>query len=68
MIKDYKMNISGELAQVKYCKTLDDIHDFCKQHNFWCESASIYPNDFPTVEGYMDDGDVEIYFKVRSRY
>ncbi len=64
----YKMNISGELAQAKYCKNLEELEEFCKQHNFFCVSASIYPDDFPTVEGYKDDGDVEIYFKVQSRY
>ena len=68
MINNYKMNISNELAQAKYCKNLEELHDFCEQHNFYCTSASIYPDDFPRVEGYMDDGDVEIYFKVQSRY
>ena len=68
MKNNYKMNISGELAQAKYCKTLEELHEFCKQYNFFCTSASIYPDDFPKVEGYMDDGDVEIYFRVQSRY
>jgi len=68
MINNYIMNISNELAQAKYCKTLEELEDFCKQHNFYCQSASIYPDDFPRVEGYMDDGDVEITFKVQSRY
>ena len=68
MKNNYKMNISGKLAQAKYCKTLEELHEFCKQHNFFCTSASIYPDDFPKVEGYMDDGDVEIYFRVQSRY
>ena len=68
MIDNYRMNVSGELAQAKYCKTTDELHEFCEQHNFYCDRASVYPNDFPTVEGYMDDGDVEIYFRVQSRY
>lgn len=68
MIENYKMNISGELAQAKYCHSLEELEDFCKEHNFYCERAAIYPNDFPTVEGYMDDGDVEISFKVQSKY
>lgn len=66
--KFYRMNISGELAQAKYCKTLEELEDFCKEHNFHCLGASIHPNGFPRVEGYMDDGDVEITFKVQSRY
>lgn len=68
MMNNYRMNISGELAQAKYCKTTDELHEFCKQHNFYCNRASIYPDDFPTVEDYMDDGDVKIYFRVQSRY
>ena len=64
----YKMNVSGELAQAKYCKTLEELYAFCKQYNFFCTDASIYPDNFPTVEGYMDDGDVEITFKVQSKY
>lgn len=64
----YRMNISGELAQAKKCKSLEELEDFCKDHNFYCQSASIYPDDFPFVEGFYDDGDVEITFSVRSRY
>ena len=64
----YKFNVSGMLAQAKKCKSLEELEDFCKDHNFWCKSASIFPDDFPRVEGYMDDGDVEISFVVQSRY
>ena len=64
----YRINVSGELAQAKYCRTLEDLENFCKDHNFRCESASTYPDDFPRVEGYYDDGDVEVTFKVQSRY
>ena len=68
MINNYRMNVSGELAQAKHCKTTDELHEFCEKHNFYCSSAAIFPNDFPRVEGYMDDGDVEIYFRVQSRH
>ena len=69
MTDNYKMNISNELAQAKYCTTLEELEDFCVQHNFYCKNAIVYSNKFPTVEGYMYDGeDVEIYFKVQSRY
>lgn len=30
---DYKMNLGNELAQIKNCKTQEEIVDFIKQHN-----------------------------------
>lgn len=30
---DYKMNLGNELAQIKNCKTQEEIIDFIKQHN-----------------------------------
>ena len=30
---DYKMNLGNELAQIKKCKTQEEIKDFIKQHN-----------------------------------
>jgi hypothetical protein len=30
---DYKMNIGNELAQIKNCKTIDEINDFLIDHN-----------------------------------
>jgi hypothetical protein len=30
---DYKMNLGNELAQIKDCKTQEEITDFIKQHN-----------------------------------
>lgn len=64
----YRINVSEELAQAKKCRTLEDLENFCKDHNFHCSRATVYPNDFPTVEGYYDDGDVEVSFRVESRY
>ena len=29
----YKMNIGNELAQIKNCKTLEEIEEFLKDHN-----------------------------------
>lgn len=30
----YKFNVSGMLAQAKKCKSLEELEDFCKDHNF----------------------------------
>lgn len=30
---DYRLNLGSELAQIKNCKTQEEIIDFIKQHN-----------------------------------
>ena len=64
----YRMNIANELAQAKYCKTLEDLEKFCKEHNFHCTDAAIYEDNFPRVKGFYLDKDVQVTFEVQSRF
>lgn len=70
----YRMNIGKELSQIKYCKTIDEVIAFLKDHNLkfdHCYPGSnyVYTNDNTShpltyiVANYWDDNnDVWINF------
>lgn len=39
---DYRINLGSELAQIKNCKTQEEIIDFIKQHNLDPRSISYF--------------------------
>lgn len=51
------MNISNELAQIKYCKNLEEVETFLKQHNLKLIHYSSSENT--SLEGYIDGIDAE---------
>lgn len=64
----YKMNIGNELAQAKYCETIDELAQFCADHNFQCFDAAVFFNQAPRVQGHYEDDDVYVEFTVMSKY
>ena len=51
------MNIGNELAQIKYCKNLEEVKTFLEQHNFKLVHYSSSENT--SLEGYIDGIDAE---------
>lgn len=69
----YRMNIGKELSQIKYCKTIDEVIAFLKDHNLkfghYYLGSNFYTNDDTShpltyiVANYWDDNnDVWINF------
>lgn len=63
----YKMNIGNELAQIKYCHTIDDYEIFCKEHNLNLKQLITQPNKFCLIADYGLDSDVDIEIKIKSK-
>lgn len=51
------MNIGNELAQIKYCKNLEEVETFLRQHNLKLIHYSSSENT--SLEGFIDGIDAE---------
>ena len=68
MVSNYKWNIGNKLAQVKYCKTEQELEQFISDLNLRTEYKLIYPkNHFMRVDASYEDNDVEIKIEVHSK-